>query len=75
MRLVQSTLMSSTNFHEAIAAGKPMAEEAVMTPSPGSCKEAIYSSFKSELKLERYILKATNQHLRRIIAMFMMGQH
>ena len=47
MELAQSALVSSFDFQEAIAAGKRMAEEAVMTPSPGSRKEATCVSFIS----------------------------
>ena len=65
--------MSSFDFQGAIAAGKRMAEEAVTTLSPGSRKEATYFSFKSDFKLESYILTATNQHLRRVIAKFRTG--
>lgn len=75
MGLAQSALVSSFDFQEAIAAGKRMAEEAVVTPSPGSRKEATYFSFKSNFQLESYILKAKKQHLRRIIAEFRTGQH
>ena len=75
MGLAQSALVSSIDFQEAIAAGKRMAKEAVMTPSPGSRKETTYFSFKSDFQLESYILKVKNQHLRRIIAKFSTRQH
>ena len=66
------TEFSASNF---IDIDQRNAVDELMTPKADSRKEHMYFSFKSAFQLEKYIMQAKNQHLRRILASFRVGSH